>query len=136
VSDIPEFDQIIALSSQDACASFAELRWPRLCGVRLIAGMNPKRPYLLSILVVLAFAVSALAQGNLDLQPNDTMQTVLQRQVGQSVELRMKSGEKLGGKLEKVTDKVVHLTQLTGAEYFDAVVVIDDVAAVVVRAKK
>ncbi|MGZ5022727.1 MAG: hypothetical protein ACXWAX_09085 [Chthoniobacterales bacterium] len=73
---------------------------------------------------------------SLDLQPNDTMQSVLQRQVGQSVELRMKSGEKIGGKLEKASDKVVHLTQLTGAEYFEAAVAVDDIAAVVVRAKK
>jgi len=64
------------------------------------------------------------------------MQSVLQRQVGQSVELRMKSGEKIGGKLEKANEKLVHLTQLTGAEYFEAAVAVEDIAAVVVRAKK
>jgi hypothetical protein len=77
----------------------------------------------------------SFAQG-LDIQPNDSMQTVLQHQVGQSVELRMRSGEKIGGKLEKVNEKVAHLTQLTGAEYFEAAVAVDDIAAVVVRAKK
>jgi hypothetical protein len=64
------------------------------------------------------------------------MQAVLLRQVGQAVELRMRSGEKIGGKLDKVNEKLAHLSQLTGAEYFDAVVNIDDIAAVVVRAKK
>ncbi len=64
------------------------------------------------------------------------MQSVLQHQVGQSVELRMRSGEKIGGKLEKVNEKVAHLTQLTGAEYFEAAVAVEDIAAVVVRAKK
>ena len=66
---------------------------------------------------------------------NDTIQSVLQRQMGQPIELRMKSGEKIGGKLEKLNDKVVHLTQLTGAEYFDAAVAMDNIAAVIVRAK-
>jgi hypothetical protein len=97
--------------------------------------MQLKRSFL-CLFVVFACAVSLSAEGTLDLQPNDTMQTVLQRQVGQAIELRMKSGEKIGGKLDKVTDKVAHLTQLTGAEYFDAVVEIDDISAVVLRAKK
>lgn len=100
--------------------------------------MKSTRPLLLSLLSLLALCVaatSALAESTIDLQPNDTMQTVLQSHVGQPIELRMKSGEKIGGKLQKLNDKVVHLTQLTGAEYFDAVVAIDDIAAVVVRAK-
>ena len=88
------------------------------------------------VALILCTCSIAFAQGNLDIQANDSLSTVLQRQVGQSVELRMKSGEKIGGKLDKVNEKVAHLTQLTGAEYFDAVVAIDDIAAVVVRAKK
>ena len=59
----------------------------------------------------------------------------MQKNVGQTVELRMKSGEKIVGKLEKVGDKLVHLSQLTGAEFFDAAVDAADVAAVVVRTK-
>ncbi len=83
------------------------------------------------------FALSpACGQSSLDLEPNDSMQTVLQRQVGQTVELRLRSGEKIGGKIEKVNEKLAHLSQLTGAEYFIAVVALDDIAAVVVRAKK
>jgi len=80
-------------------------------------------------------ATTALAQTKVELQPSDTMQTVLEKQIGQTVELRMNSGEKIGGKLEKLSDKLAHLSQLTGADYFDGVVVIDQIAAVVVRAK-
>ncbi len=89
-----------------------------------------------SVLIFCLLAVSAPAENNVDLQPNDTMQMILQRQIGQPIELRMKSGEKIGGKLEKLNEKFALLTQLTGAEYFDAVIVLDDIAAVVVRAKK
>ena len=91
---------------------------------------------LLLFLLLLGLATSGFAQGNLDIEPNDSMSAVLQRQIGQSVELRMTSGEKIGGKLEKVNDKLAHLSQLTGAEYFSAVVLIEDISAVVVRAKK
>ncbi len=97
--------------------------------------MKSKLPFLSVLFLCLALVTNLFAEGSVDLQSNDTMQTVLQRQVGQLVELRMKSGEKVGGKLEKLNEKVVHLTQLTGAEYFEAVVAIDDIAAVVVRAK-
>ena len=61
---------------------------------------------------------------------------ILQKNVGQVVELRMKSGEKIGGKVEKVGDKLVHLSQLTGAEFFDAAVDSTDIAAVIVRTKR
>lgn len=91
---------------------------------------------LLSFLTILALAApGAFAQSKLALQPNDTVQSVLAQQVGKPVELRMKSGEKMGGKLEKVTDKLVHLSQLTGADFYDAAVEIESVAAVVVRVR-
>ena len=93
----------------------------------------------LSLLIgfLVAFACCDLsAQGKIDLQSGDTILGILQKNVGQVVELRMKSGEKIGGKVEKVGDKVVHLSSLTGAEFFDAAIDADDVAAVVVRTKK
>lgn len=45
----------------------------------------------------------------------------------------MRSGEKIGEKLKKLDEKVAHLTQLTGAEYFYAVIALDDIAAAVAR---
>lgn len=90
----------------------------------------------LLIAVLVAFASSnVLAQGKIDLQTSDTILGILQKNVGQVVELRMKSGEKIGGKVEKVGDKLVHLSSLSGAEFFDAAVDAEDVAAVVVRTK-
>jgi len=78
---------------------------------------------------------AALADSKLAFTPNDTIAAVLTRQAGQTVELRLKSGEKIAGKLEKVGEKLVHISQLTGQEFYEAAVVIDDIAAVVVRAK-
>ena len=39
----------------------------------------------------------------------------------------------MGGKIAQVTDSVVHLSNLTGAEYFDAFIDVKDVSAVVAR---
>ena len=78
---------------------------------------------------------NAIAQTNLDLQANDTIRTVLERQVGKPVELRLKSGEKIAGKLAKVTDRLAHLSQLADADFYDAAVEIDSIAVVVVRVR-
>jgi hypothetical protein len=93
--------------------------------------------YSFLIVILFAFACSnAFAQGKIDLQTSDTILGVLQKNIGQVVELRMKSGEKIAGKLEKVGDKLVQLSALTGAEFYDAAVDAGDVSAVVVRTKK
>ncbi len=90
---------------------------------------------LVSLLCFCLCCSAALAQTRVDLQAGDSMKSVLEKQVAQLVDLRMKSGEKIAGKLEKVTDKLAHLSSLTGAEFYDAVVNIDDIAAVAVRTK-
>jgi hypothetical protein len=90
----------------------------------------------LVIVLTLAFVCSQLfAQGKIDLQASDTVLSIIQKNVGQTVELRMKSGEKIAGKVEKVGIKLVHLSQLTGAEFFEAAVDAEDIAAVIVRTK-
>jgi hypothetical protein len=93
----------------------------------------------LSLAVIAALClncVNLFAQGKIDLQLSDTVRDILQRNVGQTLELRLKSGEKIGGKVEKLGDKLVFLSGLSGAEFYDAAVEIADISAVVVRAKK
>ena len=75
------------------------------------------------------------AQTKINLEPSDTIASILQKNTGQMVELRMNSGEKIGGKVEKVGEKLVHLSALTSAEFYDAAVDISHVSAVVVRTK-
>lgn len=90
----------------------------------------------LVIVLTLGLVCSQLfAQGKIDLQASDTILSILQKNTGQTVELRMKSGEKIAGKVEKVGIKLVHLSQLTGAEFFEAAVDAEGVAAVIVRTK-
>jgi hypothetical protein len=94
-----------------------------------------KRSTLLIAFILAVVCSDLVAQSKMELQPSDTILSVLQRYVGQTVELRMKSGEKISGKVEKAGIKLVHLSQLTGAEFFDAAVDAEDVAAIIVRTK-
>jgi len=101
--------------------------------MELDPGMK-QRWFIFLILIVLSVP-SAFAQAKVDLQANDTVRSVLERQVGQAVELRMKSGEKIAGKLQKVTDKLAHLSQLTDASFSDAAIDLESIAAVVVKVR-
>jgi hypothetical protein len=89
-----------------------------------------------SVLFVMILAVtcsSLIAEEKAALQPNATVVSLLQGSAGKSVELHLRSGEKMGGKVAQVTDNVVHLSNLTGAEYFDAFLDTKDISAVVAR---
>ena len=87
-----------------------------------------------SLLLVGALACSSLfAQDKAGLQSNATLLSILQGSAGKTVELHLNSGEKIGGKVQQVTDNVVHLSNLTGAEYFDGIINAKDISAVVIR---
>jgi hypothetical protein len=88
---------------------------------------------LVGIIITAVICVSSFAQDKASLQPNATVASLLQGSAGKSVELHLRSGEKMGGKVAQVTDNIVHLSNLTGAEYFDAFVDVKDVSVVVVR---
>ena len=94
------------------------------------------KPYLFTVLTILTLAATSLAQSKVGFAPDDTAASVLKRQAGQRVELRLKSGEKLTGKVEAVGEKAVHISALTGQEFFDAVVILDDITAVIIRTGK
>ena len=93
-----------------------------------------KRYSLFFVIVVAAVTCSnLLAQEKTALQPNATVISLLQGSAGKAVELHLRSGEKMGGKVAGVTENVVHLSNLTGAEFFDAFIDVKDISAVVVR---
>jgi hypothetical protein len=86
-------------------------------------------------IIVAAIACSSLpAQEKPAIQPNATVLSILQGNAGKAVELHLRSGEKIGGKVGQVTDNIVYLSHLTGAEFFDAFVDVKDISAVVIRA--
>lgn len=72
----------------------------------------------------------------MQIEETETIATFLKRLEGKPVRLRLAgSGEELSGKLVKVTPDVVHLAELSGREFFDALIRIDQVAAVLVQTR-
>jgi hypothetical protein len=88
---------------------------------------------LIGIIITAVLSAGSFGQDKASLQPNATGLSLLQGSAGKSVELHLRSGEKMGGKVAQVTDNIVHFSSLTGAEYFDAFVDVKDISAVVVR---
>lgn len=81
------------------------------------------------------FELHAAEVVKLDIQSSDTIKSILLRQTGKQVKLRLRNGEELGGVVSKVGDNVVQLSELTGREFFDAAVSLDAISAVIVRAR-
>jgi hypothetical protein len=94
------------------------------------------KPYslLLGVIVAAVACSSLLAQEKAAIQSNATVISILQGNAGKTVELHLRSGEKVGGKVGQVTDNIVYLSHLTGAEFYDAFVDVKDISAVVIRA--
>jgi hypothetical protein len=94
-----------------------------------------RRYSLLLGIIVAAIACSSLpAQEKPAVQPNATVISILQGSAGKAVDLHLRSGEKIGGRVGQVTDNIVYLSHLTGAEFFDAFVDVKNISAVVIRA--
>jgi hypothetical protein len=66
---------------------------------------------------------------------NMAVRDVLSAQVGKPVVLRLRAGEEIGGKVQTVGDQVVHLSEVAGRDFYDAVVRLDGVDAVLVRVR-
>ena len=63
----------------------------------------------------------------------DAIKVNLERQVGKRVRLRLISGQDVEGSVIAVGTAGVHVARLAGMDFFDAVVRLDQIAAVVVR---
>jgi len=63
------------------------------------------------------------------------MKTNLLQFKGKTIEVQLKSGGQLAGKLSEVGTQSILLKELRGKEYYDALIVIDDIAAVIFKAR-
>jgi hypothetical protein len=71
----------------------------------------------------------------LELTDADTVKTVLERHVGKRVSVVLSMGQEFTGTVSKVTRDALHLSELTGREFFDAVVPLDRISAVEIRVR-
>jgi biopolymer transport protein ExbD len=92
------------------------------------------RPVLV-LLLCFAFTVPALAQ-EVSIATSDTTQTVIAAQKGKRVTLRLQSGQEMTGTVREVTNTLVVVGAIAGREFFDAVVPLAAVEAVIIRTRQ
>jgi hypothetical protein len=91
---------------------------------------------LLSVSCMVAAAPSLPAEeAKYELKAASTMKDVLHESLGKRVIVRLESGENLEGTVMKVGDNVVHIAKLSGRDFYDAVVRIDRISAVVFKVR-
>jgi hypothetical protein len=66
---------------------------------------------------------------------SESVKQALDQLIGKRVKLKLTSGQDMEGTVASVTAQTAQLTQLAGAEFFDATVRLEHVSAVIVRAR-
>jgi hypothetical protein len=63
----------------------------------------------------------------------ESVKIMLDASVGRAVTLHLASGQEISGTVTRVGDHVVHLSRIAGRDFYDAVVVLDRVNAVLFK---
>jgi hypothetical protein len=83
----------------------------------------------------LLFAAAAHAD-EAKIDRNDTIESVVAAHKGKRVALQLRNGQELTGLVRDANKKLVVLGGLSGREFFDAVVDMDAIEAVIVRTRQ
>lgn len=67
------------------------------------------------------------------LKASETMREVLSQYTGKKVALRLESGDEIEGIVTMVGNSLLHMSKLSGKEFYDAVISIDKISAVRIR---
>jgi hypothetical protein len=89
------------------------------------------------VLAGLLLAVPALHADEAGIEVNEAswIGKTLEHQAGKRVKLKLRSGQEIEGTVAKVGAHAVHVAQLAGMDFYDAAVRLDDISAVVVKAR-
>jgi hypothetical protein len=93
-------------------------------------------PSVLLFSAALACATMPAAAQELRVGANDTVESVLAAHKGKRVTVRLQSGQELTGVVRSVTARLAHIGTLSGKEFFDAVVPLPAVQAIIVRTRE
>ncbi len=89
-------------------------------------------------LLAAALAASSIAFAHaqeVTVSASDTTQSVLAAQKGKRVTLRLTSGQEFTGTVREANANVVVLAAVSGREFFDAVIPLDSIEAILIRNK-
>ena len=88
------------------------------------------------VLIALLATMQTVTAGQLTINNDDTMAKVLAGQKGKKITITLTQGEELSGTVANITDELLHLEQLTGKEFYDAVIPVKNISAVIIRTKE
>lgn len=92
---------------------------------------------LLPLLVVSLAAAAAERDGDkFRIRTTDNLRTMLEQEMDRPVKVRLTSGQELSGTVVRLGAGVVQLSHVGGMEFYDAVINIDDISAVLLRVRK
>ena len=97
-----------------------------------------KKRFIMGFVVAIFLIISqglVTAQEKIELQQSYGIKEVLIKYTGKRVSVTLDSGAVFEGILTKVGDHLVHISRLRGKEYFDAMIRVDKISSVVIRAK-
>ncbi|TAN37871.1 MAG: hypothetical protein EPN25_14950 [Nitrospirae bacterium] len=75
------------------------------------------------------------AEGPFELNAGYSIKEVLTAQVGKRVSVRTDAGETFEGTVTRVGDHLLHISKLSGKDFYDAVVRIDRINSVVLKVR-
>jgi len=78
----------------------------------------------------------AAIAAELSIKSGDSIQKLLEEFKGKRVTVRMQGNDELTGKVRTVTKDLLHLGELAGRDFFDAIIEINRISAVIVRVKE
>ena len=97
---------------------------------------------MLSVLAIALFCMAVSSPGLSAQEKNyemksaaATVKDVLSENIGKRVTVRMDAGDSLEGTVNKVGDSLVHISKITGKDYYDAAVRIDQINAVIFKVR-
>jgi hypothetical protein len=87
-------------------------------------------------ILLLGLAVSTFAEEQtLTTQGAQPIRDTLKAKVGAKVSLQLIGGQEVSGKIVEVGEQAVHLAELTGKEFYDALIRLDHISALVLRVR-
>lgn len=93
------------------------------------------RSALTALLAAATLASFPVLAAEVKISAADTVESVLTAQKSKRVTVRLRSGQEMTGTVREITPRLVHLGALSGREFFDAVIAVESIEAVVIRTR-
>lgn len=98
--------------------------------------MKVNKKWLYSTLLLGLLTCAQLSHADaVSISQGDTLLKQIEAQKGKRITVRLISGEELTGTVRAATKEIIHLGELSGKEFFDALIDANKVSAILVRTK-